>query len=265
MMNSNTNCKKTKKLTLEKYFTGELASPEAAELESHVQGCTECNAYMESLEERKRRFHGAYPFGTFIDAVKERSTPWYMKIVERINQPVLRPVYAMVLLLCIALPLYISYNNQPQIRMKGRDDISFLYRRNGVVNEGDIKDTFHADDEIQILYTSTASQYITLFSIDTEREISFYHPDYSSRWCSIATGAGAGQHYPSSIVLDSTPGQELIVAVFTRKPVSTESIERRVDRIINKEPLDLSGMKKHIESDRFVKNGKAVTLMLNKR
>ncbi len=267
MMNSNINHKRTKKLTVEKYFTGELGPSESAELELHLKDCVECKEHLSSLEENKRQFHGAHPFGSFLDAVKERSTPWYMKLFESLFQPALRPVYALMLIICVALPVYFNYiNNQAGIRTKGVETISFAYRRDGIINKGNTDDTFRANDEIQILYTSTSSRYLSLFSIDTKGSISFYHPEINSKWCSIEVdNINKQEHYPSSIVLDDTPGNELVVAVFTAKPVYVETVEQKIGKILDKNSANLNDVKKKIESRNPFKKGNVKTLMLNKK
>ncbi len=250
---------------IEKYFTGELESSDSDELESHIQSCSECREYYESLKERKRQFHCIHPFGSFIDAVKQRSTHFYIRLFDTIMQPALRPVYAMVLVIFIAVPFYISYKSRDRVRMKGGEDISFIYRRNGTVHKSYETEFFYENDEIQVVYTSPDTQYISLLSIDSRGNLSFYHPDIKSRWSSIKTGIGAGLYYPGSIVLDDTPGKELIIAVFTPKPVLTETVKSKADKLLNNKSAGLIHVKKQIDSGQFIKEGKTLTLMLNKR
>lgn len=266
-MNSNIEHKSPNKLTVEKYFTGELNNSESAELESHLQDCRECSEYFVSLEENKRQFHGAHPFGSFLDAVQERSTPWYKKVLEILWQPALRPALAMVLVVGIALPVYFNYvNNQTDIRFKAPDTITFVYRRDGIIKRGTNSDTFRANDEIQILYATSKARYITLFSVDSRDRISFYHPDSNSEWCSIEVGSKSKQEqYPSSITLDDTPGNELIVAIFSPKPLSVEKVEQKVKKVLDSEAGNLTDVKQEVESGNLFKKSRVKTIMLNKR
>ncbi len=267
MMNSSIKQKCGKKLAVQKHFTGELSSSESAQLKIHLQKCIECKQHLASLEEKQQKFHNLHPFGLFLDAAKVRSTPWYITLYQAFQKPALRPLYAMVLIFCIALPVYINYfNNSSGIRTKGQETISYVFRHDSAIYEGDNSDTFQANDEIQILYTATSSKYISLFSIDAEGYLSFYHPEINSLWSSIEVKSkNKNEHYPCSILLDDSPGNELVIAVFTSKPLLVETVKKKVGKIVSKKPINLHEIKKNVEARDLFKKGNVQTLILNKR
>lgn len=264
-MNSNIKKIQKNKLLIEKYFTYELDSSETAEAETLIKNNSDYKKYLEFLNNKKQQFHLAHPFGSFLDAAEKHKSNFFYTLFSPFIQPALRPVFIVLILLVIGFPFYISFNKTNQtIRMKGTEEIGFICRRNGIILEKSKASSFMENDEIQVIYTTTDSLYLSIFSIDIKEIISFYHPDRTDRWCSIKTGIGAGQYYPASIVLDSSSGQELIVALFTKLPVKSKYIKQQVEKFTQGKESDIKKLRTELISGKVFKGNKVLTLLLNK-
>lgn len=269
-MNLNIEHKKTDKLLIEKYFTGELNEAESGKVQQHVQNCTVCKQYYEELAAENNCFLENRPFNAFINSLVQDkiSEPWYKPLLSFSLQPALRPLYALILIIGIAVPFYVFYapdDISPSIRNKGAEQLSFIYRRDGNVYEGTVNDTFQTQDEIQIIYNSLKKQYISLFSIDSKGKISFYFPENTSRWCSIKTEKGPAIHYPLGIVLDNTPGHELIIALMTKKRIKVREVQDWISNHKKEQSINLLELEKQLLTNPLEKKGKILTLLLNKR
>jgi hypothetical protein len=269
-MNLSIDHNKTNKLLIEKYYTGELDKAKSMEVEKHVQTCIECKQYYEELTADNKRFLDIHPFNSLINprVSDKMDMPWYKPLFNFSLQPAFRPVYALILIISIVIPFYISHSpneTSTGIRNKGTDQLSFLYRRDGKIYEGTVKDTFQAHDEIQIIYNSLKKQYISLFSIDSKGNISFYFPENTSRWCSIKTEKGSNIHYPLGMVLDNTGGHELIIVLLTRNRIKVKEVQNWISNLTKDKNVNLLELENRLFTDPIKKKVKILTLLLNKR
>jgi len=182
-------------------------------------------------------------------------------------KPALIPTYAVIAIVLIAFPVarYLgkgSLDGQ-QIAYKGGSPISFIYQRNGITAPGDANDTFLPGDRIQVIYTTTKKCYVALLSIDTDHRLSFYQPDPNAKECTIRTEAGANQTYPSSIVLDASEGHELVIALFSERPLTTEPVTRWADRLTEGQ-TEMREIERSARSIPVEKGCRAATLLLAK-
>jgi hypothetical protein len=227
---------KCSKLGLEQYFTGELDEQQAQEIKQHLADCTECSAYIAGLETEKADFLHRHPFASFTRAhAPVKTIPWYRQFVRSAFRPALIPVYGALVVTVVLLPMINRETNRlsPDVRFKGRNPVSFLYRRDGTVNQGSTTMKFRTGDNIQVVFSIEKDRYVSLLSVDSLGRISFYHPDQQSAFCSIHASAGQKQSFPGSIVLDDTPGSELVIVLFSEKPVSVKDASSWVKRHFN--------------------------------
>jgi anti-sigma factor RsiW len=255
------------KLDIERYFAGEADEKSAALTQEHFRTCASCTAYLAKLESDRAAFLLRKPFAAFergrSAALKD---PWYRRMLQSIMRPALVPAFAAVLLALVALPIVRPYleGRRPDsaIAYKGGKTLAFVYQRNGAIMPGNPADTFSAGDRIQVLYAAPRAGHIALFSIDGGGAVSFYQPDAHAEYCTVPTAAGADQTFPSSIVLDSAHGQELVVALFSPRPVAAAAVADWAARYAGQGPRDI---RKALRKDRICGECTATTLLLNKR
>lgn len=255
------------RLDIERYFTGELVNKEAADLEEHIQQCSVCHQYLQSLRRQRNEFLADHPFSS-LQLTKPQSflLPWYQRIFDFLVKPVLYPVYGLLLIVSVFVPVFFWGNGAHtgnETRFKGASPLSFLCQRDGVVCEGDKRKSFRAGDRIQIRYNSAQEQFIALLSIDSRGQISYYHPEQLSEFCSIKSAAGTGLTFPGSIILDDSKGFELIIVLFSDKPLRTEIVSEWISEKYTKYP-DSDELEKAIIIEKPGTVSQISTLLLHK-
>jgi hypothetical protein len=259
-----------RKLDIERYGAGELTGAAASGLEDHLHSCPSCSAYLVQLKKERQEFLRAHPYREFRAAAfpEQAAGHWHKRFPLIFPFPVLRPVLVpavCVLLVAVVIVPYMTKLAAPSgndLRYKGGATLSYIYKRDGVVRSASPDDRFRGGDRVQVLYSSPGEQNLTLFSVDDRGFVSFYRPDTSARTCSIRCGAGSGLAYPKSIELDSAPGAELVVAVFSDEPFDTSQIKKWVAGL--KIKGDLAALENAVKNNPPAKKSAALTLLLKK-
>jgi hypothetical protein len=216
------------RLLLERYAFGELNETERKQIGKHLEQCDECASAVNKLHTERSEFLERHPFAAFTGAhAPVVSLPWYRNVLTCIGKPALVPVYSLLLIACIALPLVLReyHSNEGGYGFKGKNPVFFDYRRNGKVRKGSSAIAYHAGDQIQIAFSTEKKQHVSLLSIDSKGTISFYHPDASSSDCTVEIPAGEKQAFPGSIILDTTKGHELIIVLFSERALPKDDVK----------------------------------------
>lgn len=269
---------KCSRLAIERYAAGELPGETARTVETHLKSCAGCSARYAYIQKVQGEFLHAHPFEDLrvAGAVGKSGELWYERFIQQLGAPVLRPVLipvCMALLVGIMILPFIQKNGlidtsgYSDLRYKGSArPLSYIYKRNGVVYESAPDDLFAAGDKIQLFYDSRSEQYLSLFSVSVKGEVSFYHPEGQSRSCSIRTGVGTRLAYPVSIELDSTAGDELVVALFSKDPFDSTQIRTLVAHAIKTDtPKDCAALERVVRESLPREKCSAATLTLNRR
>jgi hypothetical protein len=255
-----------RRLDIEFYSTEELSAAAANELEAHLRSCPSCSAYSLKLKKQHEEFLRVHPFVEFKAAqlTEKHGESWFERFKTILSFPVMRPVLvplAVILVAAVVVPFIIKPAGN-DVRYKGTPALSYIYKRDGVVHKSAPQDFFHGGDQVQVLYTSDKEQNVSLFSIDSKGTVSFYQPDAQSSLCSIRSGTGPQIAYPKSIVLDSMPGAELVVAVFSAAPFDTSRIKKWVAEFNG--TVDMAALEKSVKNNPPDKKSSVLTLMLKK-
>jgi len=223
---------KCNRLDLELLFTGELNSEATEKVQKHIAACTECSAVYENFKAQKRVFLEKHPFASFTRAhAPLKMIPWYKQLFSPGMRPVLVPVLGALIIGISLWPSFNSshFNNNDAVRFKGSSSIGYFFQRDGKVYQENSENLFKKGDRIQIVFTSTKKQYLALTSLDVHGRVSFYGGDSLSNNCSIPIQQGTEQPFPSSIELDDSPGSELVVALFTERPLDRNIVEEKLE------------------------------------
>jgi hypothetical protein len=263
------------RLTVERYATGELEGQALRECEAHLASCASCSSYYARLSKERQEFLRIHPFSEMraIGATAQSGELWYERFMNRFPVPILRPVLIPVCVALLAAIMIIPLTGRMDMflikndafKYKGATEpLSYIYKRAGAIHEQSPQDTFSAGDRIQIFYGSRTEQYCALFSIDMSGSLSFYHPEANPSMCSIRTGVGTRLAYPVSIELDSLPGRELVVALFSEEPLDRGTIQQWVASF-GQENTNLSTLERSLKQNLPSAAGPLATLMLEKR
>jgi hypothetical protein len=261
-----------RRLDVELYSAGDLSAAAAAGLAEHLHSCPSCSAYLAKLKKEREEFLRVHPFAEFCAAAfpGKEAEPWYKKFPSILWYPALRPVLAPVAILLVAAVIVpfiikpagndIRYKGAP---VKGAPALAYIYKRDGAVHTSTPQDLFRGGDQVQVFYSSDKEQNICLFSVDSKGVVSFYQPDAQTALCSIRSGAGSQVAYPKSIVLDSTQGAELVVAVFSEETFDTDQIKKWVAELTT--TGDMGMLEKAVKNNLPSVKSSVLTLMLKKR
>ncbi len=238
------------KLLLERFSAGEIDGAEARLVEEHCAACGECSDYLKMLSGERQRFLAAHPFPRFNRAAAP-GQPWHAKLRDMLRRPSLVPAYGLIALLLMLSPmLYVKVfvPSGGDIAFKGGDGLSFLLQRNGRVSACTPRDTLFPGDRLQVLYSLSKTGHVSLLSVDSRGALSWYQPDRQSPFCSVPVKPGINQGYPAGILLDDSPGQELIIALFSKNRLSKESVQTWVDAAYEKSHADLTVLKRELDA-----------------
>jgi hypothetical protein len=256
-----------KRLEIERLVAGEIDKEKAAFLEEHFKECKICNAYYLSLSNERDVFLRAHPFHSIETVSKPgENDTWFKKLLDIIMRPALVPVYAALLIAVVLAPVVIYQNvwfASDSVNYKGDSRLSFVYQRDGLSKPGSGEYVITKGDRVQVFYSSDHEQYLSLLSVDETGVVSFYHPDQSSKNCSVPTGKGDGIAFEGSIIFDSVSSAELVVAVFSETPLRTTEVKMWMTANYTANS-DLQMLSKEIETKSFTKKTKVQTLLLKK-
>jgi hypothetical protein len=259
-------------MELERYFAGELGGADAERVKQHVEGCAECGAVLVGLEAGRISFLNAHPFEEFarckrldknysnfhINISNINMTDWIMNVKKKIFFGRLNPsgaygiIFAVVLVLMfvpLALTTYWNKSSMDEntssvggdIRYKGLDRLAFLLMRDGEVRLGSSTEIYRAGDRLQVIYSYPKSHHAALFSVDNAGTLSFYTGgEGGNSICSTPADSGSDLAVKSSIVLDDSRGEELVVMLISETPVLSKKVGDVIKRLSKWNYSDLS-------------------------
>jgi hypothetical protein len=259
----NADCRK---LDLERLVGGELDREQAETVRHHCASCSDCSSYIAQLQAEKADFLQKHPFSSFTRAhAAVIRLPWYRNIFSGTLRPALVTAGAVLLVTLAVIPLVNTNTrkNDDRIRFKGAPSLSFIYRRNGTTAPGTLSGRYRGGDRIQITCPATRYRFTCLLSVDMQGTVSFYHPESEAAWCSVPSQPGVSFVFPGSIVLDDTPGAELVVALFSMDPLPTSAVTGWIERQVAAMP-NLDTLNTLLLREKNTFGAEAATLLLRK-
>lgn len=251
-------------LQVERYVCRDLSEAESMVVKAHIDTCSACAAHMQQLEQQHQSFLALHPFAKFTNAHAPLvSSRRFHCNWSRLFAPSFIPVYSMLIIALIVLPRLLPQNNSVVVRFKGQETISCLVMRKGSIQKNSPDFTYQAGDRVQVTYSSGPSRYLALLSVDVSGTVSFYQPNETSDTCSIPIQGKTGKLFPTSIILDNSPGSELVIALFSQTPLLTSSVAAWVDQCLSANP-DPVALQKVIGSKADALSATAATLLLHK-
>ena len=257
------------RLSIERFFAGELSGDAAARIEKHLRTCSACNMFYKGLARERQEFLRIHPFQDLLRSMRgtgEESRSGAVARPSFVFRPALVAAFALVLSAAAIVPIMQwqkARAGSGEIVYKGGVTLSYLYKRAGQVHAGAPGDVFYGGDEVQVFYSCSREMNVSLFSIDAAGKVSFYQPDASSKICSIRSGVGARLAWPQSIELDNASGGELVVALFSAEPFDTERVKAWVDKVGNGR-VDLPALEKNLKDSPPSQGNSVATILLNK-
>lgn len=216
-------------IELTAYVTGDLSPEKIEALEKHLGGCETCSAKVTQLEEERKSFLTEMPYNGTAD---ETDTVLY-------RFPKVKVISSIAALFLFAVTIQFTMRetvlNEQQIALKGVDQLSiFVENETGGVEERE-SNIYYPGERIQVCYSTVATAYLTLFSIDSNGKLSRFFPTYGDS--SIKVKPGIDVPLPHSIRLDSYIGEETFIMIFSPTPISLAETEKRIHEAFEKGTL----------------------------
>jgi len=194
-----------------------LSPQERDATQAHLDACLTCRTRAEELASHRRHFT-AYVLPR-ADRLPTRVSPWGPR--WRWWAPALALSSAVVLLLVlVAVP---RPPEEPQYALKGGAALQlFAHRgeRTWKVEEGE---ALAPGDQVRFVVEGLGLPYVLVVSVDGAGQVSTYFP-FGGNESGLLPSRGMPLEIPGSVVLDNAPGPERVFALFSRKPLSFESV-----------------------------------------
>lgn len=201
-------------LAIDRYLAGELSVQRRGELEEHALACSRCDARLTDLRESAASMAETLPP---LPGVERRPMGW----------PVLLAVAAGLLLAVTLGLLWLSSQSDAvdtseavaTTRTKGRAHLTTYLRRDERVRVFDGQQV-RAGDELAFAYSSGVDTHLAIFDLDGGRVTPIFPNDQRT----FSAEAGAGVELDFAVMLDDSPTQESIVAIFCDAPQSMPTL-----------------------------------------
>jgi hypothetical protein len=253
------------KLTLERFFAGELDEQASGEVRTHLKTCNECTSYIKTLESEKELHLFKHPYRQWAGShVQVAKLSIWETVIAWMRRPALFPLYGLALALCVAVPVLIQLQDETAVSYKGDSVLSFVFKRDGVINEGTTKELYGAGDQIQVSYSCQKDHFAGLISIDNKGTVSTYQPQSAGGALTVQVKGSNECIFPQSIILDNSAGSELIVLLIADKPMSVNDIRSWATGCFNETPA-LAELEKKVPKKLPQNVMECRTLLLNKR
>jgi len=233
-------CETPKKIEIERYHVGELKGSAKSNFEMHLGSCSCCQVYFDSLEQDKKTFLFKHSYQT-LNVKRQNKTSQGFSVSAKFWKPALVPVLLLLISVVIYLPQLFEKTSEKnavqrgEIIYKSKTKIELVLRRGENVMDWTASDIYHKWDELQIVYTLSDPKliHILLVSIDAGGVFSNYHETDDGMPISWRAIPGIKQSLPVSFTLDETPGFELVVVLFSQKPLENTLLSKNFKQMFS--------------------------------
>lgn len=218
-------------IELTSYVTGDISAEKRAKIEEHLDGCETCADTVKQMLDEQKMFNMEMPYNGSVDETDTGILHFpKMKVISSI---------AALILFAVTIQFTLRENvsiEQQMIALKGAEQISFFVENDtGGVEERD-SDIYYPGERIQVCYSTVATAYLSLFSMDSNGTLSRFFPTYGT--LSTKVEPGISVPLPHSIRLDSYIGEEKFIMVFSPTAVPISEIETKISTAFQENRLD---------------------------
>jgi hypothetical protein len=207
-------------LTFDAWRAGELDKEQTVALEEHLSLCQACQQRRESIERQSLQFWdraaGPPSRRSGIRIVRRR---WFVPSALAFSA-----LAAVAVMVSLAPG---SRENADETRLKGQSHITFHVQHEGKVTVGAEGQSVFPGDSLRFSLTTGKPTHVAILSLDGAGVASVYFPQGKT---SRSFGMVNSQPLDSSVLLDSTLGNERLWALFCDKEFALESLRAQLER-----------------------------------
>jgi hypothetical protein len=202
---------------LERYALGELAGEELRVAEAAVAADPTLASRVDEIRAAKDQFLKRAPYAGFRVEHEKRAAA----------KPARWFAWGTLSLLTAAAVVFLVVKPGDDTRIKGSGvGLSVALVGNGAPKALASGARVHPGDRLQLAYDAGEMTHVALLGVDGSGAVSIYFPESSDVMQRRPGEARAT--FPFSLTLDSTPGDETMVAVFADKPLALRELEAAV-------------------------------------
>jgi hypothetical protein len=152
------------------------------------------------------------------------------RTASMVRRPLAMRLAPFVGVLALAAALLLFVRTRPVatgVQSKGDAHVGFYVKRGEHVWRGSDGERVQPGDALRFTVTSATASYVAVMSVDGAHHASVYYPYNGVR--AVPCEAGADIALPSSVVLDSVVGEEMLIALSCDRAVELESIRARLE------------------------------------
>jgi hypothetical protein len=216
-------------LVLDRRALGDLSEGETRAMDIHLEGCGLCRGRLAAQQESFQKFE-QYVLPAVLPAIRIRSQGWWQRLPAwRLAWAV--PAVAAVALAVVVLPHGLQREeagNQPRdvIAVKGGPNLQTFVKRGTQVFAAADGVLLMPGDALRFVVQSGGLPYLLIVSRDGAGQLTVYYPFGGTQSAELKS-EGRNQ-LPGSVVLDATPGEERVIALFSRHPLEVAAVISRI-------------------------------------
>ncbi len=203
---------------------GALTPGEETSAKEHLLACDRCQRELEEIQALHRTFTREVMPQTLPGLRRRvpRDSPWRRLLTPAVWVPSLAGLVFAVALAPSLLQRLSGSDREPQYSIKGGPAFHVFAKRQGRVLA--VKDgaSLAPGDEIRFTVEPAGAAYLMIASIDGAGNATVYVPYGGSE--SLRLDRANRGELPGSITLDAAPGPERVFALFSSKPLSSETV-----------------------------------------
>jgi hypothetical protein len=205
-----------------------LPAPEANEAKQHLDGCDDCRARWQQLNEDKQRFE-QFVFARTLPKVEARVAAQREGFFARFKLQILIPILGVATALAVVATTGPGTQTEDDVYVgvKGAAQPSlevFAVRGSGGVFPVTAGVTLQPKDRIGFMVNTAGAKYLMVASRDGAGVFSVYHP-FGAQESQPVAPLKVKTELPTKVELDGTLGAERVVAVLSDEPVTAQQVE----------------------------------------
>src|SRR5262245_9163517 len=205
-------------LSFDLLLAGDLPEADVRRVRAHLDGCSPCARRWAELRSQRDAFEVLRPALDLTSRLRGRR--WW----RGSWLPAVAAIAAAAMLLVVTLRPDDGHVGVPApgTRSKGSALFEFYIRRGDTIRRAGDTEVVYPGDQLQLVYSSPRSGFVTVLSRDGAGVTSVYVPeDGRTAW---PAPAGHNQSLPRSTILDATIGRELVHALFCATAIELQPL-----------------------------------------
>ena len=203
------------------------SAPEATEARQHLDGCDDCRARWQELNEDKQRFE-QFVFARTLPSVEARVAAERQGFFGRFKFQLLLPILGVAAALAVVATTGPGTQTEDDVYVgiKGGQPTLEVFAVRGAGGAFAVSAgvTLRPKDKIRFVVNPAGAKYLIVTSRDGAGLFSVYHP-FGAQQSQQVTGAKSKLELPGAVELDATLGAERLVAAFSEEPLTAEQVE----------------------------------------